>query len=64
MRFAFMKEHCTEFSIEKMADILGVCRSGYYDFLKREASKRTLENQRLTEEIKEIHFVHDKKIVS
>ena len=50
-----MKEHWTEFSIEKMADILGACCSRYYDFLKREADKRTLENQRLTEEIKETH---------
>jgi len=50
-----MKEHCTEFCIEKMANILGVCRSGYYDFLKRQSSKRAIENQRLTDEIKEIH---------
>jgi putative transposase len=36
-----------------MAQVLEVCRSGYYDFLKKEPSKRTRENQRLLERIKE-----------
>ena len=55
MKFAFMKEHCVEFCVEKMANILEVCRSGYYAFLKRQPSKRAIENQRLIDEVKEIH---------
>jgi len=55
MRFEFMKAHSEEFSIEKMAKVLKVSRSGYYEFIGRSCSKRALENQRLIEEIKKIH---------
>ncbi len=55
MRFEFMKEHAEEFCIEKMAEILNVCRGGYYTFLKRVVSKRSRENQRLIEQIKQLH---------
>ena len=50
-----MKEHRKEFNIEKMAKVLGVSRSGYYDFLEKPRSERTLENERLKEAIKSIH---------
>lgn len=50
-----MKEHSQEFCIRKMAKILGVCRPGYYEFLKRKTGTRALENQRLLKEIKEVH---------
>lgn len=50
-----MKEHKKEFSIEKMAKVLGVSRSGYYDFLEKPRSSRDLENERLKEAIKSIH---------
>jgi transposase InsO family protein len=55
MRFEFMKEHAEEFCIEKMAKVLGVCRSGYYDFLGRGASSRVEENERLLKQIKAIY---------
>ena len=55
MRFEFMKEYEKEFSIEKMARVLGVSRSGYYDFLKTEKSTRAKENERLKAKIKDIH---------
>jgi transposase InsO family protein len=50
-----MKEYREEFSIEKMARVLGVSRSGYYDFLEKEKSAREVENERLKEQIKSIH---------
>jgi transposase InsO family protein len=50
-----MKAHSQEFPVEKMATILGVSRCGYYEFLGRKCSKRALENQELTSEIKEVH---------
>lgn len=52
MKFLFMRDHCTEFNIGKMAKTLKVSRQGYYDFLRREPSKRNLENQRLLRKIK------------
>lgn len=55
MRFEFMRENEKEFCIEKMADILNISRSGYYDFLNRGKSKREKENERLKEKIKDIH---------
>lgn len=50
-----MKEHREEFSIEKMARLLGVSRSGYYDFLDKAKSAREIENEELKEQIKSIH---------
>jgi putative transposase len=55
MRFEFMKDYSKEFEIEKMAKVLGVSRSGYYDFLVRKKSLREAENEHLKEKIKAIH---------
>jgi transposase InsO family protein len=51
----FMKAHAQEFPVERMAQVLGVSRSGYYDFLEDEQSSRDKENQRLLGKIKLIH---------
>ena len=50
-----MRRHEQEFSIEKMAQVLNVSRSGYYDFLIRRKSTRMKENEKLKEKIKSIH---------
>ena len=50
-----MKAHSKEFKIEKMADVLGVSRGGYYEFIQRKPSRRALENEVLAEEIKKAH---------
>jgi transposase InsO family protein len=50
-----MKQHEKEFSIGKMAKVLGVSRSGYYDFLEKGKSEREAANERLKKEIKRIH---------
>lgn len=55
MRFEFMKAHSKQFPVEKMAEVLGVSRSGYYDFLHKGPSKRALEDQGIVEEIKKAH---------
>lgn len=55
MRFEFMKTHQQEFSIEKMAKVLGVSRCGYYKYLHKKPSKRALENQILIQDIKRVH---------
>ena len=38
-----------------MCKVLGVSRSGYYEWLKREPSKREIENQNLMEQIRNIY---------
>lgn len=55
MRYKFMYENREKYPIEKMAKLLEVSRSGYYDYLKRPVSKRKIENLKILLEIKEIH---------
>ena len=50
-----MKFHANEFSVERMAEMLEVSRSGYYSHLKRKPSQRSRDNQFLLEKIKMIH---------
>jgi len=50
-----MEKHSKEFKIDKMAKVLGVCRVGYYHYLRRTPGKRIQENQVLVKKIKEIH---------
>ena len=54
-RFQFMKKHCSEFRIAKMAYVFEVSRSGYYAWLNRIPCKHTEENERLLTKIKSIH---------
>jgi len=51
-----MKDHASEYPIEKMAEILDVSRSGYYAYRNREPSKRVLEDAMLLKEILEIYL--------
>ena len=50
-----MKQYNQDFLIERMAEVLGVSRSGYYRFLKAEPNAREQEQQRLLEKINSIH---------
>ncbi len=42
-----MKQHEQEFSLEKMAAVLGVSRSGYYRFRKAQSSTQEQKDQQL-----------------
>lgn len=55
MKFEFMKKHEKEFSIERMSQVFGVSRSGYYHFIHAKLSARNKENQRLLEKIQVAH---------
>jgi len=46
-----MAEHRHEFPILKMSQVFNVSRNGYYRWLNRPASKRALENARLSDDI-------------
>lgn len=50
-----MKNNQNVFCIKKMAEVLEVSCSGYYDFLSKGKSKRELESERLKEKIENIH---------
>jgi hypothetical protein len=48
------------FSVLLMCRVLGVSRSGYYDWKNREPSKRSQQDAALTERIREIHHTSRK----
>ena len=50
-RYSFIAEHSKQFSIRKMAEIEKVSTSGYYDWVKREASPRMVENEKIYHDI-------------
>ena len=50
-----MTQYAQHFPIGLMATVLGVSKSGYYQFLKAQPSLRSQANQHLTAQIKQIH---------
>jgi putative transposase len=55
MRYAFIKAHRQHWTIALMCKVLEVAVSGFYHWLKRPVSKRTQENEKLTEQILMFH---------
>jgi putative transposase len=47
MKYRFMDRYGSGFEVKKMAEVLGVNRSGYYAYRMRLKSSRALENERL-----------------
>ena len=54
-RYRLIEAERTSFSVPLMCRMLGVSRSGYYDWRDRSPSKRSRENDALIEKICEIH---------
>ena len=48
-------ENQSVFAIEKMCKVVKVSRSGYYSWVRKKPSKRTVENQELLDQIRRIH---------
>jgi putative transposase len=55
MKYRFMQSNEDRFSIERMSQMLGVSRSGYYHFIKRRPSQHHQEDERLLIKIKAIY---------
>jgi transposase InsO family protein len=55
MRYTFIKEHRYQWAVNLMCKVLEVAVSGFYDWLNRPVSKRTKENEILTEKIIMFH---------
>ena len=55
MIFRFIAAERAEHSIKTMCRVLGVSRSGFHAWARRPRSARALEDERLTERIREIH---------
>ena len=58
MKYAFIREHESQFEVGLMCQMLKVSRSGYYAFCNRKPSGRQQANQSLDAEIKEIYRDH------
>lgn len=56
-----MKRLKTQFPIEKMSQVFGVTRSGYYRFLSSHKGKRAQEEALLLREIERIFYEHKKR---
>ena len=55
MKYAFMRANRAEFDVKRMCQVLQVSRSGYYDWARREESKRSQQDRVLLKEIRKIH---------
>jgi transposase InsO family protein len=56
VKYAFIAEQRAWHSIAMLCRVLGVSRSGYYDWRNRKPSRRALENQKLLEIIRQQHI--------
>jgi len=60
MKYRFMEEHREEHRVERMAEVLGVMRSGFYAWRRRGESRRREQDQGLGELIRgiqqEVHY--------
>ena len=54
MNYRFMAKHLGTYGVEKMARVLRVSRSGYYEWIDRPQSARECQKVELTEQIREI----------
>ena len=55
MQYNFIKDNLSAFSVEEMCECFGLSRSGYYDWSKRSASARAIEDEKLKTLIKALH---------
>lgn len=55
MQYRFIDEHQDRFSVGELCECFGLSRSGYYDWLTREPSARSIEDAVFKERIVEIH---------
>jgi putative transposase len=53
VKYAFMKEHASEFGLAAMCRVLEIQRSGYYAWQRLPACARTREDKRLLGLIKD-----------
>ena len=57
MKYKFIKENGSQFSVEAMCKFFEVSRSGYYDWVDRPVSNRSKANQSLLKDVKNLNSV-------
>lgn len=58
MRFCFIRDHRSHFSVKRMCRTLKVSKSGYYAWVNRRPSRRTAETTRLRSRIFQLYEEH------
>lgn len=61
VKFEFIRQHIRHYPIRDTCKILGVSKSGYYQWNDRKPSRRALQNLALIEQIKIIHEPNKKR---
>lgn len=60
MRYAFIRDHEEQFALQRMCAVLGVSRSGYYEWCSRPKSARAARDEVLLGHIRRVHAgVHE-----
>ncbi|OOZ37985.1 transposase [Solemya pervernicosa gill symbiont] len=55
MKYAYILQNLERYPVQRLCRVLGVSRSGYYAWLVRPPSQRSLEDERLLGLIREPH---------
>ena len=55
MKFRFVQEHRETFRVGKMCEVLKVSRSGFYAWLGRQPSRRVLEDETISVQVRKAH---------
>ena len=55
MKYAWIRQHQSEFPVAPMCRVLGVSRSGYYDSRNRPASQRSMRSVRIRDCVAQVH---------
>jgi len=58
VRFQFLKDNRDKYNIQKACKTLNISRSGFYEYLQRKQSNRSIENEILSQHIKRIFEEH------
>jgi putative transposase len=58
VRFQFLKDNRNKYNIKKACKTLNISRSGFYEYLQRKPSNRTIENEVLSKHIERIFAEH------
>ena len=58
MKYRFIEKETMNYSTAALCRVLGVSRSGYYDWKHRKPSRRTIENRQLLQRILVLHKEH------
>ncbi|MEH6889414.1 IS3 family transposase [Bacillus sp. JJ864] len=56
VKYEFIHKNCSQFRVEKMCNVLGASKSGYFKWLKRPKSDRQKQHEKLSQEIFQTHL--------